>query len=179
MGVGARITLPGFVCLRDAADVLGILAGAVQERGTLNNTDGAWYVHAADVETKPSGDTLPECARIHLNFTAVDGHDKHFVLYHFEWGHDGTRGLMPRSTPFWLAVGKGLVDFFGGQLDYNDCDDEDVDYEVPAQIQYANLDSDARWQRFQEAKWALKPVSREDMDAMAAHAAYTLSGEWR
>ena len=40
--------------------------------------------------------------------------------------------MSPPSTAFWIAIGKGLVDFFGGKLDYNDCDEKDVDYRKPA-----------------------------------------------
>ncbi len=39
--------------------------------------------------------------------------------------------LLPRSTSFWLSVGKGLIDFFGGKMDYNDSDDIEINYSKP------------------------------------------------
>jgi hypothetical protein len=62
---------------------------------------------------------------------------------------------------------------------YIDSDDSDTDYGAAPRIEYANQDDDSVWQNMQVAKFQLKPLERKDMDALAEHAAYTLTGEWR
>src|SRR5436190_1203003 len=120
MSVDAQITLPGFVSIRNVADAIGILAGNERHIQTLHGSAGDFQVVRVDgVETKGSS-VGPECADIAIrrgNETLL------YVLYHFEWKYTGERGLMPPARPEWLAIGKGLVDLFGGRLDYSDWDD--------------------------------------------------------
>ena len=80
---------------------------------------------------------------------------------------------MPRSTPWWLAAGKALVDFFGGELDYNDCDSSDSDYAVPAKGDSMNRPSDGKpWHRLQDRILALQPLSADDILSARQDAAY-------
>lgn len=174
MGVDARITLPGFVSVVSVADVIGILVGNRKQFGTLPG--GHEYVEVEGVEVKGLP-TLPGCADIIIKDET--GEVSYYVLYHFEWQHDGTRGLMPRSRPDWLAIGKGLVDFFGGQIDYSDSDDVDVDYKVPPRTELADLNDGEVFDRTQERLRDLQSLTDADIEAMIPHAAYNLAGQWQ
>ena len=78
-----------------------------------------------------------------------------YVLYHFESKHG--RLLCPPSTRFWKAIGLGLIKFFGGKIDLNDCDEIDVD--KVARKRYRNNPEDGEeWDRFQRRILNLKPL---------------------
>jgi hypothetical protein len=82
------------------------------------------------------------------------------------------RLMMPPSTPFWIAVGKGLCKFFGGRIDYNDCDSTDWD-RVYRRPRKNNSPGDGEeWNDFQQAMFDLKPVSVKEMKEANAVAAY-------
>lgn len=165
MGVDCEIHLPDDVQIRDVADVLGILAGNKKE---WRESKGARWVGVENVSI--SGNTFPGLACITLPYCATK-RDEIYVLYHFEPGCGG-RLLMPRSTAWWIAAGKRLVDFFGGSIDFNDCDDSDVDYERPKPRGRNNPENGEPWRAFQEALFAVEPLTQEEVDACAKHSAY-------
>ncbi len=168
MGVDTRITLPGDVRVDDAATVIGILAGLQK---TKREFTGGWSVHAEGMKVSSyTIDGLAPCA--HIEFP---GHD---LMWHFEVDH-GKRLISPRSTPFWLAVGKALVDFFGGTIDYQDSDATEVDYEAHTPRLHNDPDDDGPWDAFQEAIFALQPLTRNNIKAMREHAAYREDGDYR
>jgi hypothetical protein len=170
MGVDCKITLPPATRARDVVKVLGILAGTKPYRYDLGNTSWAAGVEGANLFT--SGvDGL-----VRLRWDAPEGQPSE-ALYHFEWGpygrNDlrGCRGLMPRSTPWWCAVAVRLVDFFGGEVDFNDCDDSDCDYSVPWREDCSAEDGE-EWRAFQQRLMDLQPLTPEEIDAARAVAAY-------
>ena len=124
MGVDSHIYLPTDIGPHYFADALGIFAGLPKKLVDRNN------VMACDVEgveTKPTftpsmGEIILRAPKGHL---LVDGEDTHEVNFH--WGSRFKKEiwtlLSPRSTPFWVAVGTRLVDWFGGYLVYSDCGD--------------------------------------------------------
>jgi hypothetical protein len=62
-----------------------------------------------------------------------------------------------------MAIMHRLVDFFGGILDYNDCDDIDNNYEVEAKSWEDNRPSDGEaWYRLQNRILDLKPITEEE-----------------
>ena len=161
MGVDTSIVLPGDVRVADAAKVIGILAG--QEK-RWEETTGARWVEVEGVTVKSyDTDALVGCALIEFA--------DHHVMWHFEVEH-GKRLIMPRSTPFWLAVGKALVDFFGGTVDYQDCDATDVDYEAHTPRLHNDPEDDGPWDAFQQALYDIQPLTKADIKAMREHAAY-------
>lgn len=159
MGVDTRIYLPGVVSIEDASNVVGIAAGLHAFRLDLDH-HGTWGVRVIGV-TVTGIPYLPRCAEIHLVGPMVDGSTKHFVLWHWEGGHGTDRLLMPRSTPFWQAIGRTLVEFFGGTLDLCDCDDKSDDLVIPNQYP-DGLPSDGEpWQAFQEKIFNVRPIPKE------------------
>jgi hypothetical protein len=178
MGVNCRILLPAAVRIDDVADVMAALAGFAMQKRHFSNSDGGWSAGLPYGDPRlrvESAENLVECARIHLTAPdgekLVDGETGHYCLYHFEGSGKGERLLMPRSTPFWIAMGRGLVDFFGGTLDYSDCDAVDVDYKRPARKDIHVEDGD-EWSAFQERKLAVKPITKADLAQWKEVAAY-------
>ena len=160
MGVDCRIILPGDVMVRDVANAIGIIAGIkpIKRELTAGGKDGSWDVDVPGVTVEGSK-TMPQCCIIFLRSDKglVDGEMAHHVMFHFEYYSD--RLLMPRMTPFWVAVGKRLIEFFGGMLDKCDCDEVDAD--IVERQQYPNSpESDKPWQEFQERLFNIKPLRK-------------------
>jgi hypothetical protein len=178
MGVDTCIYLEGDVKVQDVAEVIGIFAGLKPYRYDHDDAWGnkdCWWTKVDGVEVKAG---IVSCAEIIITApegeTLVDGEESHWVLYHFEPSDKESymRLVMPRSTPFWIAVGKKLVKFFGGKMDYNDCDEKRVDYRAkkPRRV---NCPQDGKeWEDFQTEMLNLKPVTVADLKAAQKYAAY-------
>lgn len=170
MGVDCKITLPANVRIDDVAKVIGISAGCPKEKRPL----GPSYPNSFSIHVKNIAydilQTMPQAPTIVINQDCVDGL-KHHVMFFFEY--KGKRLLNPRSTAFWIAVAHRLVDFFGGSIDYRDCDDVEVDYERPEKSNAENCPEGGNdWDVFQERLWALEPMTTEEMKRFEAVAAY-------
>lgn len=169
MGVDTSILLPNNVRVRDVADVIGILVGKKAEKQYFNTSGSGWATHVEGVKVKPS--SIPECADINIEGPFSDdvipyrnGQVGLYVLYHFEPEYDG-RLLYPRMSNFWVAVGKRLVQFFGGQVDYNDCDAVEINFRRRPKSRKMNAPSDgSSWYDFQERLLKLKPLTRDELE---------------
>lgn len=168
MGVDTRIRLPEDVRINDVAEAMGILAGLRFEKKDLNHK-GEWYVHVPDAEAKPSN--IPEMAYINLKGEMVDGKTAHMAFFHYETEEPG-RLVSVRCTPFWIAIGRRLVEFFGGWIDYSDCDDRRRDYSRKKPRKCNNPSDGKPWQDFQEAMFSLKPITKADIEKCRQWAAY-------
>jgi len=173
MGTDCQILLPSDVQVRDVADIIGACLGQPKTKRPFSSGNG-W---AADVDgvgvssfRKDSG--LASCAQITVK-------DKMYVMFHFEASHysgvpRGAKLLMPRATAQWIAIGKRLVDFFGGDLFWNDCADNDKpDYSVrwksPSKV---SPDGNKPWQDLQERIMAIEPITKAELAEAQTHAAY-------
>lgn len=67
----------------------------------------------------------------------------------------GTLVYGGNASAFWCALGKALVNFFGGVVDYNDCDSKYADWTHKATVHAKVTDGDDRWTRTQNAITAL------------------------
>lgn len=176
MGVDVKINLPDNVRVKDVAYIIGIAAGCpIQWEKTEHDPDHSW-LRVRGVEVK--GTSSVEMAEISIRSTGhllVDGEDMHYLFYHFESSRGG-RSLGPRSTAFWLAVAHRLVDFFGGSIDYQDCDDVEVDYSRPKKPRRLNSpeDGDDYW-NFYKRLSEVKPITEEEMQHFDKLAAYKIA----
>jgi hypothetical protein len=168
MGVDTLIRLPEDARLRDVGDVLGALAGLPVSKMEL--TGDAWYVRVKGVSIR-GYDTIPELAAISLHGAMVDGQEEHFVSWHWE-PEEGGRLLMPRATAFWIAIGRGLVRFFGGEIVYNDCTGNEADFKCKKPRKRNNPQDGDEWQGFQEEKFEVKPITKKKLDQAEELAAY-------
>lgn len=53
--------------------------------------------------------------------------------------HEGVRGPAwcfhgGNASAFWVALGRGLAEFYGGVVDYNDCDETEADVIYPKTV---------------------------------------------
>lgn len=188
MSVDCKIELPALAGIDDVCTVMGILAGlpfvreeltTPQKTGTFAgyDTDPYWFVKVpgATINTKysPNG-----TAQIHLEGPMVDGEEMHHVLYFYEHvsrERTSMRMIMPKSTAFWIAIGKGLVNFFGGVIDYNDCDESYVDYAVEEQYIFCDGDPNEKWQEWQERIASVTPLTMADLIETNKHASYGMA----
>jgi len=66
-----------------------------------------------------------------------------------------------------------LVDFFGGRMDYQDCDDSYEDYTKWPKSSRHNRPQDGKpWQNFQKRMEAVKPLTKEELETFDCFAAY-------
>lgn len=72
-------------------------------------------------------ESMPMC--VGIEYVGADKVERH-ILYHFEYGDDGSRGFGPISNMHNVAIAKKLVTLLGGSLYYSDMGGG-VDYEVP------------------------------------------------
>ena len=168
MGVDCRITLPDKVRIRDVADVIGMLLGQKWELAPLDS-HGSKHLKVEGVSVRNS--SVDACADIFVG-------DRRF-FYHFEWSggsfgnrdiHCG-RGLILRSTAENIALAVALVQFFGGFVDFQDCDESDCDFAWPEQPDIRPNDGEA-WERFQQRMAAVRPLTKADIAKYKSVAAY-------
>jgi hypothetical protein len=169
MSADCIILLPGQTRLGDVANVIGILAGCERKNNPLSNNHDNCEVRG--IRTEGSKE-LPECARIYFEHKG----EKRHVLYHFECGYDqGTsRLLLPRSTPFWCAVGSALVDLFGGKIAFNDSnfDYDNWDYINTNSPLWSGKEDNNSWDAKQKALFALNALSDENIAKFDKISAY-------
>lgn len=171
MGVDTRVCLPAAAKFRDVADVIGILLGQPFSEEKLPNSDGV-FVKVEGVETK-SSDAVIECAEI-----TIPSKDRWF-FYHFEFSgpsyndHDTQvgRGLLLRSRAENIALGVALVKFFGGSVDFADCDDSECDFAWPEQPDIRANNGEA-WNNYHRRMLALKPITKAEIKQYESRAAY-------
>lgn len=172
MGVDMRVYLPANVRVRNVAGVMGAYAGCPVSKDFFRCGGGGWSAHADGVEVKSA--SLPEMVSIFIRTPMVDGETVHHCNYHFEseGGRIG-RLMLPRSTAFWIALMTRVVDFFGGTIDYQDCDESECDYAVPEKTWQENSPSDGdEWYSFQNRVLAIVPITEDEWNAADKFAAY-------
>lgn len=97
-------------------------------------------------------------------------------MFHYEASdqHGKYRLLVPRSTPFWLAMGDRLTTFFGGFVDANDCDTVKRDWEHKKPRLWNDPSDGKPWYALQEAITKVKPITVDDLNNFRKLAAYDI-----
>ena len=169
MGIDCKIYLPANVAIDNVANVIGILAGAKSKKHYFqDDIKGGWSTEVEGVKITTSG--IPTCAYIEiqgLSEASRKCRENNFihVLYHFETP-TGERLLMPSSNNFWIAISKKLVDFFGGRVDFNDCDSVEINYKVePKEDKFNNPQDGDEWYNLQNRLLELKPLTDDDFQS--------------
>jgi hypothetical protein len=170
MGVDCKIHIPADVKLRDLEVAMGVAAGFCKEKKACGNS---FYVKIEGVKVKGS-EMFPMCPTIVLEQQTLDKITGHHVMYHLEDSetHGKFKLLMPRSTPFWIAMGVKLVTIFGGYIDYNDCDEIKSDFKRKKPRKFNDPGDGVEWEELQQALWDIKPITQEDLVAVRGYASY-------
>ena len=166
MGVSTIIRLPRTCGIQNVANVIGVLAGLKAEKSDFrkfSNMDG--YSARVTGVSFNVNDTLPMSPTIVIRGDLIDEERIHHVMYFYEnetW--DGVT-FNPPSTNFWVAIGKKLVDIFGGEVDYNDCDEWIRDYVNGnhGSIAENRPSKGDEWYAFQNMLLNLKSLTQEEM----------------
>ena len=178
MGINVVATLPPECRIGDVAHVAGILLGNKFTKKALS--ENSYYVFVDGVSVRantPSNPTLADMV-ITLNpknpaaasIIRSDGNPYHFD-YFFEFDKTGERGLYPKSTAAKIALCVGIVQCFGGKVDFNDCDTKSVNYRAKP-FKYTGAQDGDEWNRLQDRIMAVKPLTNQDMEKYIPWAAY-------
>lgn len=98
---------------------------------------------------------------------------------HLETSEEGYKLLSPKASVEAIAIGKKIIDFFGGVLLFSDCSDEDDlnnVYKIKKPIfskKRKNQDSDDRYFQFYNTLKEFPALTVEEMDWADKHASYT------
>jgi len=164
MSVDTHIYLSHDVHVSDVADVMGILAGLPKGE---DNFLGFWTCVVKGATVKNNSE--PACCTIYLEGDMVDGELNHHAFYSFETSNykkpgEAVRMISVRATPFWIAMGIGLVKFFGGYVDFYDTDAKGKDFEAPYPKDIYNCPEDCKdFDDFQSKKLNLKALTKKDI----------------
>jgi hypothetical protein len=181
MGCNTHIFLPTDVGPHEVRTVIGILAGLKAERLKFDRSNGT-HVRVTGAE-EPGGiysgfETL--LFKAPKGDTLVDGDETHFCNFHRMSRRNGHlwNCLTPTSTPFWCAIGRRLVEWFGGVVEFNDCGSAKAPNvfrrarSCPVD-RYGLLPDDGKaWETYNDALMKLQPLSRIDLKRGWKVAAY-------
>ena len=172
MGVDCIITLPSYTRVRDVAEVIGVAMGMPHElRKFSERDDSGSYCHVEGVRVHPTSEAT--LAEIKVDGVAVDGNEiRESFWYHFEFDATGQRGIMLRSTALAIVLGRRLVNFLGGMVDYNDSDNTDVDYYCSPQYPDGLPKDGEEWNEYQRKINDVLPLSKEELQEAHEWATY-------
>jgi hypothetical protein len=173
MGTDCRVYLYPSAKIDDVAKVMGALAGCEVASKMIGGTHGKPFPVTEVKEAEAVVSTMPEMSCIRI----TGGKAKEWGLWpYWHWEPDrppfrGARLIMMRSTAQKVALAKRLVDFFGGVVDYNDCDSSDNDYSKPER-KGMDKSINKNFHALQAAMLEVKPVTEKEIKAAAKWAAY-------
>jgi hypothetical protein len=168
MGVDTRISLPSNVRVRDVAKVMAASLGCKVTRFAIPRSDGI-FTECKDILIQSSS-TAGLCDIEFHNCTV--GPESQWFLFHWEFT-GGRKGMLPRSTAINIAIGMRLVKFFGGSIDFQDCDSIQIDYIAGEKSNDENCPTDGReWDNLQKRILAIEPITDTEIQECEKFAAY-------
>lgn len=175
MGYDTVIYLPPHVDDDDVCEMMAICAGAKAYRRDFGGNHKGWSAVVEGVSYQAEGlGRFPNM--VLTKFKDAQGQERQ-VNYFCRHGATGGPMLRPRSTPFWLAVGRRLIGVFGGQLRHDDGSDEINEEVDPSKAELSAEDYDESngnegFYRRQEALMRALPLSPKELIAASQVAAY-------
>jgi hypothetical protein len=168
MGVDTRISLPSNVRVRDVAKVMAASLGCKVTRRIIPRSSG---IFAECEDVKIDSASMAELCNIELHNCTV-GSESQWFLFHWELS-GGKKGMLPRSTAINIAIGMRLIKFFGGSIDFQDCDSTQIDYIADEKSNDENCPTDGReWDNLQKRILAIEPITDTEIQECEKFAAY-------
>jgi hypothetical protein len=175
MGVDTHLYLPSDVRVKDVALVAAALLGVSIHKHEF--VDGSFFAEAPDHRVKVNAASF-EAGFADIIVRPKPGESLAWLklgecwsaFYAFEGGR-GRRYLSARSYAINIAVFKGLARFFGGTVDFNDCDDRAVNYRAEKKGRN-DPEEGAAEVNFQRRLLAVQPLDSVDMKLARKFAAY-------
>lgn len=168
MGVDTLIFLPNDVRVSDVGDVIGTLLGlptfqCYEKWGRYTEVEG---VKVEGIKT------MPECCHIILEGKMIGGEENWRFLFHMECSSPKYKLIMPRSYPLAIALGLKLCRFFGGKIHFQDCKDDKPNRKFRKPRQNNRPEDGRVWQRFEDEKFNIKPLAKNDITDVEKFACY-------
>jgi hypothetical protein len=140
--------------------------------------ENRWYIEP--IKNAVNQIELSDPTYFRFTFTSCIGEIfSHLVHLDCDEGHiPVSKALMPHSTATWCAIGKRLVDFFGGKLVYSDSTDDDdpknyylvTNPKFPAKTK--NEDPNERFYKYYSLLHNEKTITAQEINSMKEHCAY-------
>lgn len=162
MGVDCKVTLSPGTRIEDAATVIGAALGC--KKVWVTTDGGSRWVNVNGAMVRPC--SISGCGDIYVSAPT----EQRRFLWHYEWGADGSRGMILRSTAVNIALARRLAEFFGGSVAPNDSD-EDFAWEWPYRAD-CRADDDEEWDVFQQRLMGVDPILVVEIEACRDFAAY-------
>lgn len=160
MGINSKCYLPNDVRAEDIVTAIAFLCGVERISEPLGSGSLAAWTNRKEASDEPN----KKASHVFVMST----HNMQYYTVHVaptscddEW-HEGSLFLYPSLeypnrillyagvSRFWQEIDRALVDFFGGEIDDNDCDSVDVDYEKQ-KPRTSNCPNDGdEWDEFQQ-----------------------------
>lgn len=178
MGINVSCNLSYGSRIRNIATVAAALLGSEVKHEPINGSDGIFarakgfkLTHASESEVTLAYIVL-DCTNDSPAARAIRQSDgvKYHLLYHFEGEHGGPL-VAPACTAAKIALCAGLVNFFGGTCDFNDCDNTAVNLKVSRRKDIL-ASNDPMWSVFQQRMIDVKPITAEDIKQYEKYASY-------
>lgn len=169
MAQSCTVKLPKDVRLGDVLDVIGILTGSKAEWEMLGGrwveVDGiaGWPI----CKTENISDDYNVYGQegcgfghyvVHVRKNTFDK-DHHVAFWNYETSGDYYLLMSGECSLFWNAINTELARFFGGEVDYNDCDDIEVDVRFDKPRVKNNPGDGQEWDDFQNDKYNVQPIT--------------------
>jgi hypothetical protein len=169
MGIDTHLFLPGDVQIRDVGDVAAILLGHEPELKPLTATSD--HVDVKGIRIRGYED-IPGCAEINIEATEDMEYARSiFFTYEVE-GRPGERLASLRANAEGIALFVKLAEFFGGTVDFNDCDDEEEDVKKSRPRGGNSTHEDGDFDRMQRRKMNVRAMSYSFVRSFEKHASY-------
>ena len=166
--VSALIRIPEGSGFWDVGNVLGALSGLPVARACGHRGPYLFVPGVSIGFTYP-----PEGAEIEIRGHLVGGSKVQTAIYWFDHprGMNLSHFISTISTPYWLAVGHGLIKAFGGRIKFrSDMPCGHMAYPKPKYLTELALADPYR--SYQEELYAAKPITAEQIKEMRSYAAY-------
>ncbi len=165
MAVNTHIFLPSDVRCLEVAKAIAILAG-LPPRAT------DYGLKVEGLELAPGG--AGPAVEFIIKGPMVDGTTEHrFCLYYESSDHPGhDRTIRTISTAFWVAIGRRLIELFGGALLYSDCGKTQPEESKLRLWAYPREADEAGCLELASRIFRLKPLTIEEIDSAAEFSFY-------
>ena len=178
MGVNVKCYLAAGTRLRDVAMVAAALLGNKAAHSPISGSDSifARVDGVLPFERTSSVEMVYMVLKLDMNNPAAaaiiksDG-NPYNLSYHYEAGPLGEPLLMPACTAAKIALCVGLVKFFGGKIDFNDCDNRQVDRRYKPRPDIHATDGE-EWDHLQRRIIAVKPLTAADVAKYEKYSGY-------
>lgn len=170
MGVDCEIYLPATARLDDIQDVIAILIGNKPNKKELPS--GNFFIRVEGARARVC-DGTPEMCVIHLEENPFNAQ---MCYVHFEVERRdgksmaGYKKLSSKSRPVWIAIGRRLVDCFGGFMIDKDSADEITYRKKPRKDNDAN--DGEEWDGLKRRIFEIQPLTKADIQEAKKYAAY-------